>query len=248
MIRITDAKNNIYEFEFNAIKIINCDNPTNLYKKWFINTRINIDSKNIDNDQIIYISELSKLSDFINLNKKSFLIKEINDRIANNSLINISLINEVINLINADLGFNLLTVSDGDNTKIIQLLFDICNDVYLNDQLLKIILAHLDETKLIIFDNISWLKLQHLSNYMNEHYFVILTNDFRKYMVNKNSLELVVNVKNNGDYVDFIDVDKLFSYIETKINTTFDEQKFFNFIKDLNSFDSLKIFSILKQI
>ena len=83
---------------------------------------------------------------------------------------------------------------------------------------------------------------------MNEHYFVILTNDFRKYMVNKNSLELVVNVKNNGDYVDFIDVDKLFSYIETKINTTFDEQKFFNFIKDLNSFDSLKIFSILKQI
>lgn len=248
MLKILDLKNNNYEFEFNGIKIINCDNPTLLYKKWFIDTQINIDNKNIANDEIIYISELSKLSDFINLNKKSFLINEINNKLANNSLINISLINEIVKLINDELGFDLLTPSEGDNVKLIQLIFDICNDIYLNEHLLKIILSHMDEKKLIIFDNISWLKLDFLSKLINEHHFIILTNDFRRYMLNKKTLELVVNVKNNEEYIDFIDSDKLFSYIEAKINQTFNEQNFHDFIKDIDSFESLKIFSILKTI
>lgn len=248
MLTILDKKNNNYEFEYNGIKIINCDNSTNLYKKWFIDTKISVDSKNIDDDEIIYISELSKLSDFFNLNKKSFLINEINNKIASNNLINIELINEVVTLINNELGFDLLTISSGDNVKIIQLIFDICNDVFLNEQLLKIILSHLDEKKFIIFDNISWLKLDLLFKYNNEHNFVILTNDFRKYIVNKKHLELIVNVKNNGDYVDFIDVDKIFSYIESKINTAFTDQNFHSFIRDLDSFESLKVLSIIKNI
>ena len=67
-------------------------------------------------------------------------------------------------------------------------------------------------------------------------------------MLNKKTLELIVNVKNNGEYLDFIDSDKLFSYIEAKINQTFNEQNFHDFIKDIDSFESLKIFSILKTI
>jgi hypothetical protein len=84
--------------------------------------------------------------------------------------------------------------------------------------------------------------------YCNEHNFVILTNDFRRYIVNKKHLELIVNVKNDGDYVDFIDVDKIFSYIESKINTAFTDQNFHSFIRDLDSFESLKVLSIIKKI
>lgn len=134
-------KNNIEcELEFDGIKIFQTQNPTKLYKDLILDSVINIDNKNIKLDNVIYINELTKLTDFVNLNKKSFLIKEIINLLEQYPIINISNINNIKDYINNKYQEELIDTNEGDNNKLINLFIEFINQEYLNKSLFKLIL------------------------------------------------------------------------------------------------------------
>ncbi len=247
MIKIINETKN-YELEFEGLKIINCDNTRKLYKAWFYNCNIQINDKKYKQDDIIYISELTKISEFINFTKKSFLTELLNEYIGNENIINSNIVNDIINKINQKVDFDLLTQNDGEKSKLIQLIFEILDDKFIDEKSLKIIIEHLKNSKVFILDDISWIKLDFLYKYLNEHNFIILTNDFRKLLINKNQIELVVNVKNNNNFTEFLDSEILFKHLEHDIAYEIDNQRFNEFINEPNSVFSLQLFSKIKKI
>ena len=56
MIKILKNNKN-YEFDFEGLKILNCNNTTKIYKQWFLDSVIQIDNKTYKQEDIIYISE-----------------------------------------------------------------------------------------------------------------------------------------------------------------------------------------------
>ena len=168
--------------------------------------------------------------------------------IADNKVINNELINNVIQTINQKVNFDLLIQKDGDISKIIQLIIEVLDEHYLNATIFESIMKFLTKRKLFILDNISWLKLDILLKYINYHNFIVLTNDFREIIIDKNTIELVVNIKNNDDYVEFNDSKILFDHLEKELQQQIDDKKFNDFIKNPNSLFSLQLFSKIKLI
>lgn len=247
MLKIIKNNKN-YDFEYEGIKIINCDNTTQLYKKWFIDSLIQIDNKTYKQEDIIYISELTTVNQFFNFTKKSFLLDLINNEINSNSLINNELIKVIIEKINKMMKFDLLIQCEGDRSKIVQLLFETLNNVFFDEQSLEAMLKYLTKQKLFIFDNVSWLKIDLLYKYLNNHNFIILASDFRKLITSWKAVEIVVNVKNDDDFVEFCDSKILLEHLEKEMHQQIDDKKIDDFLKKTNSPFSLQLFSKIKLI
>lgn len=243
-------KNNIEcELEFDGIKIFQTQNPTKLYKDLILDSVINIDNKNIKLDNVIYINELTKLTDFVNLNKKSFLIKEIINLLEQYPIINISNINNIKDYINNKYQEELIDTNEGDNNKIINLFIEFINQEYLNKSLFKLILDYcFEDSKLIILDNVSWIELNDLYGWLNEHKFIIITYDFREYIKNASELELLVTFKQNYDYVEMLDSNKLIVYLEKHMNIEVNKEKINTWLNNKNSLESLSFLSNILKI
>lgn len=240
-------KNNIEcELEFDGIKIFQTQNPTKLYKDLILDSVINIDNKNIKLDNVIYINELTKLTDFVNLNKKSFLIKEIINLLEQYPIINISNIKDYINNKYQE---ELIDTNEGDNNKLINLFIEFINQEYLNKSLFKLILDYcFEDSKLIILDNVSWIELNDLYGWLNEHKFIIITYDFREYIKNASELELLVTFKQNYDYVEMLDSNKLIVYLEKHMNIEVNKEKINTWLNDKNNLESLSFLSNILKI
>lgn len=243
-------KNNIEcELEFDGIKIFQTQNPTKLYKDLILDSVINIDNKNIKLDNVIYINELTKLTDFVNLNKKSFLIKEIINLLEQYPIINISNINNIKDYINNKYKEELIDTNEGDNNKLINLFIEFINQEYLNKSLFKLILDYcFEDSKLIILDNVSWIELNDLYSWLNEHKFIIITYDFREYIKNASELELLVTFKQNYDYVEMLDSNKLMVYLEKHMNIEVNKEKINSWLNDKNNLESLSFLSNILKI
>ncbi len=243
-------KNNIEcELEFDGIKIFQTQNPTKLYKDLILDSVINIDNKNIKLDNVIYINELTKLTDFVNLNKKSFLIKEIIILLEQYPIINISNINNIKDYINNKYQEELIDTNEGDNNKLINLFIEFINQEYLNKSLFKLILDYcFEDSKLIILDNVSWIELNDLYGWLNEHKFIIITYDFREYIKNASELELLVTFKQNYDYVEMLDSNKLIVYLEKHMNIEVNKEKINTWLNNKNSLESLSFLSNILKI
>lgn len=206
---------------FNGMKIINCTFPSLLAKKLLNdNTQITIDKQIIKKHNIIYLNDFNKLSDFLNLNKGSILMKKIIDFIGSQNLINDELIRNLIQKINAWIGTDYLSINEGDQLKLINLLFEIIKDFDLNQELFSFLLNNdcWPEKQLFIFDNVSWIKKEQLYSQLNNHAFLLLTSDFRNYFNYHQDLELITIFDDNYESIDLLDFDKVINYLELKMN------------------------------
>lgn len=247
MLRII-KNNKSYDLEYEGIKIINCDNTTQLYKKWFVDSLIQIDNKTYKQDDIIYISELTTINQFFNFTKKSFLLDLINNEVNNDLLVNNELVKSIVEKINKMMKFDLLIQCEGDRSKIVQLLFETLDNIFFDEQSLEAILKYLTKQKLFIFDNVSWLKIDLLQKYLNNHNFIILSSDFRKVITNWEAIELVVNVKKDDNFIEFSDSKILLEHLEKEMCQQIDDKKIDDFFKKNDSLFSLQLFSKIKLI
>ena len=249
MLRIL-KNNREYEIEFNGIKIFNCSNTTNVYKNIFVDSHITIDDKEFNKDNIIYINELTKLDDFINLSKKSFVLNLIFKLLEENNIIQRENINKIVEKINDELEIELLSESEGDISKIIQQLFEINEIGYLNIELLDLLFEKCFSNKkyLFVLDNVSWIKIDKLLKYINNHNFIILTNDFRDLIYQKNHLEIITLIKKEYNYQDLINWELIINMIEKELSIIIDDDIFKKFILEKDSLLSLRMLSIVKNI
>ncbi len=232
-------KNNInIDLDYNGIKILQSNNPNLFYKDIILDSSIYIDDYKIKNENIIYINNFSQLKDFMNLNKKSNIYSRIIELLFEYKIINYENINQIINIINGEYQYELLEINEGDNSKLISMFFELLNDKYLDQNLLEIILNNVfDDKKLIIFDNIEWINLEFLSKFLNQHHFLVLTNNFEKYIQNYKEFEILTIMKNNYDYFDVLDINHLCVYLQSKLNINIDHNNIVELLhkNDINS-------------
>ena len=125
--------NNLYNVDFNGIKIFEVNYTTNFIKQIISNNEISIDGRMFSSKNIIYINEMSKLSEFINMYKTNILYKKIIEYIGDESLVKKDVIDNVIKKINEDFGINDLLIEQYDLNKIIIATFEVNNEEYIND-------------------------------------------------------------------------------------------------------------------
>lgn len=232
-------KNNInIDLDYNGIKILQSNNPNLFYKEIILDSSIYIDDYKIKNENIIYINNFSQLKDFMNLNKKSNIYSRIIELLFEYKIINYENINQIINIINGEYQYELLEINEGDNSKLISMFFELLNDKYLDQNLLEIILNNVfDDKKLIILDNIEWINLEFLSKFLNQHYFLVLTNNFEKYIQNYKEFEILTIMKNNYDYFDVLDINHLCVFLQSELNINIDHNNIVELLhkNDINS-------------
>ncbi|MBU3830702.1 MAG: hypothetical protein H9897_00865 [Candidatus Ureaplasma intestinipullorum] len=232
-------KNNInIDLDYNGIKILQSNNSNLFYKDVILDSSIYIDDYKIKNENIIYINNFSQLKDFMNLTKKSNIFLRIIELLFEYKIINYENINQIINIINNEYQYELLEINEGDNSKLISMFFELLNNKYLDQNLLEIILNNVfDDKKLIILDNIEWINLEFLSKFLNQHYFLVLTNNFEKYIQNYKELEILTIIKNNYDYFDVLDINHLCVYLQSELNINIDHNNIVELLhkNDINS-------------
>lgn len=231
------------DFDYDGIKIIQTKYPTKTYRDLMLNSNIQINGKSIKSDDVIYISELNKLSDFLNLSKKSKLMKEIIDLLDTYPIINHDNIRSIKESINKKYSEELLEDTCGDISKVINLFLEFINDNYLDSRLFEIFLNMFDESKLVILDNVSWINVDMLSKFLNEHNFIILTHDFRNYIKSIDMLELLLILKDNYDFTDIKDSKNFMFYLEKQLNIEINKEKLEELLRDKNSLDSIRFLS-----
>lgn len=249
MLRIIN-KNKEYEIEFNGIKIFLSQNPTLLYKELFIDSNIQINDINIKNENIIYINELTKLNEFVNFSKKSFLIKEIFQLLDQYPIINKENLESIVSKINEKSNFEIIDSFEGDQVKIISLLVELINNDYLNLKTFKFLCNYIfEEPRIFILDNVSWIDLETLKEYMNIHSFILITNNIpTRCLTNISDIELIVSFNEEYNYFDILDYQSLLNYLEKEMNIEINEQSFLSIIKEKNTENYLKIVNFLLNI
>ena len=222
MLKIINKNINM-DIDYNGIKLFQCNNPNLFYKDIILNSTIYIDDYLIKNENIIYINNFSQLKEFMNLTKKSNIYSKIIELFFEYKIINYDNINQIINIINNEYQYELLEINEGDNSKLINMFFELLNNKYLDINLLEIILNDVfEDKKLIVFDNIEWISFEFLSKFLNQHHFLIITNNFQKYINNCKELEILSIIKDNYDYFDILDINHLCTYLQSELNINID--------------------------
>ena len=231
------------ELDYEGIKIIETPYTTNWIKKVFLdeNSKVTIDGRHINfKNNVLYINEFSKISDFLQLNKNNFIYKLILDKIGENSLVNQDLVNEIINEINTELNNNNLLDIQYDLSKIISGIFDINNDDYIDDKFIDILnLLGFDEKKLIIFDNCKFINYKKCQQLLNNYNILIVCNDIRWVINYYKELEICCFM--NKKVFEIIHLEKLISYLEMKLSEPISEET----LNDYLSFGDTKLNSLI---
>lgn len=243
--------NKEYEINYHGIKIFDCLNPSLFIKENFLskNCFVEINNKAIKEDEIIIFDDLSKIESFFKFSKSSILVEKLIEKIETLPLINQDNQEKIKNLFNQEFNFNILETNEGDHLKIINLLFEIVSLNYLDSKSLEILLLEILAKKrhLIIFNDLSWIKINYLTKFLNLHDFIIVTSDFRKYISNINQLELVCLVSANN-YFEIEDANKLVAYLEQKMNMNIDQNFINNLKKDYYSDNAYSFLKYVKKL
>ncbi|MBR4486762.1 hypothetical protein IKS57_05480 [bacterium] len=169
-----------FEFEYEGIKVFYTLNTTNLVKELLndieenhIKTSFNSYSK------VIYINPLNKLETLLCFNKTNNLYKKIIDYSLSSNLINSEKVREIINLINEQIGVDFI-LENNDLSKLIVSLFALNTNEYINENSFYKFLEFnkSDTKKLIILQDLDFIKISRLKEFLNFYDFIIITNSF----------------------------------------------------------------------
>ncbi|MGL4647704.1 MAG: hypothetical protein ACRCVI_03165 [Mycoplasmoidaceae bacterium] len=244
--------NNInYEFEFNNLKIIDFEYPSLFIKNMLCEDSVIMIDERSYHKKIIHINEMTKIKDLITLQKNGFIFENITNNLNEFPIINIENVNKICEKINEWAQMTILENNDGDINKIINLLFELKNNDYLNEEWLIFILenSNMDEDLLFLIEDVSWFDFKKIKKYINNFKFIVVTNDFRKYLSSDpNDFELVTMIKQNWDYSDMLDFNKIKNFIELNTNDEFNDEKYQNFYKNRYDSSSLNILNLIKNI
>lgn len=207
-----------HELEFKGIKILDVNNTTKFYKEVLLGAELTIDNKSISNDDIIFINELSKVTDFLDLTKKSQLFSDICDLLEQFPIINTNSVNSIFSKLNAEYD-DLIEMNDGDIFKIVNSIFDL-KDEYLNLKLLELLVNKCYKSrKTIILDNVSWFTVEFALKYINMHNFILITNDFFSYLTLFKDIEMVSFINREHKCVCVRDPQIVLEYLQKSINS-----------------------------
>lgn len=247
MIKITKINKEI-ELEFKGIKIFNSENPSLLTRNIFMDkSSVFIDEKIIKSSEILYINSYTKVNDYINLNKNSETISMILKYISDFPIINEENIEKIVSLINNnEANINILETNEGDLNKIISIFIDVIDLGYFDLKKFMFLLKNnfFKNYKLIVFDNVDWINVDILGELINWNNFIIITNDFTKYLDKVTNIDLLTFFDNNLEYFDILDNEKIISYLESKLNIELNN----NFYKNNILNDKLARMKIIYEI
>lgn len=231
-----------YEWEYDGIKLIECNNCSWTIKKLLFNIMqndsIEINNKKITKSNIIFVNEFTKIADLLSLNKSNLFFKEINSLIDFSKLVDEKAGIEIKENINNMINEKEFIDFEIDINSLISLFFSLNKNLYLNKinfkEILKIYKKSIEKCTLII-SNTDFIKIEDLMNYVDWFNFIIFTNDVRNEINNFDNLNEIICIENNnGIFNEFTDLEKLFLYIEEKVKDKFD-------IETANSFVNPKI-------
>ena len=222
-----------FEFEYEGIKVFYTLNTTNLVKELLNDIEENHIKTSFNSySRVIYINPLTKLETLLSFNKTNNLYKKIIDYSLDNNLINNEKVREIINLINEQIGVNFIS-ENNDLSKLIASLFALNDNEYIDEKSFYKFLEFnkLDTKKLIVLHDLEFIKISKLKEFLNFYDFIIITNSF-SCIENISNLETLIIWNNNSNYLEVMDIDKLLSYLEEKINIPITKEIFNNFIKN----------------
>lgn len=249
MINIIHPELNL-SMEFYGLKVIQCDPQDKLILKLLDETsQISIDNKKINHSDIIYLTETSRTSEILVWNKQSRIYKEITDLLSEYPLINEVNKVEIINFLNNKYQYDFLSTIEGDITKLILNCFEVNNESFLTMDLLQHILEAdlLEGKKFFIFNNFPDLSLDILKPYLNQHHFLVLTNDFRNVVKQLPDLQCMAIYKKNHIF-EIFDVNTLVNYLDLKLGINLNYSSYKQLVDHPDDFNSLRMLYIIKNI
>lgn len=233
--------NQKYEVIFDGIKIIQIKD-TNLFAKNLYCEALEskLVESNIFKNNVILISDFTKISDLITFNKSNIIYKQLIDWFNEKNIIDQNKIIDIVNEINNKYNFEILS-DRSDIVKIISNLFELTTDIYLNKEIFISFLKNniFDERQTFIFSNVNWLKIDDIKEFINNYNFIFINNDFRMNLNNFNQIESVVIL--GSTCIELADKEKVISYLESKINTPFKENQLNEYVNNKDSELSCKI-------
>lgn len=242
-------ENNQYDLEFNDIKVFQTSNPYKFSRKIFDDAQQSLFSNcSIFKNKIILLSDFTKISDLFSFNKNFSIFKKAMELLNSKNILDEEKIDQIVTEINNEYGFEILE-NKIDINKIVNYLFSLNSDIYLTKEIYLSFLKNdvFDESYTFIICDIEWLKIFDIIEYINNHKFIFITNDFRKNINIVKHLESVVIVNKNSVF-EILDTDKLLSYIENKLNYSLTIENVISYIEDIDIDLVIKINQIFKKI
>lgn len=232
MLKFFNNLNNTVQLKTN-VKIIETEN-TDLFLSHLFNYEYETESKvfelmsrKISLKDSVLITNLTKFSEFLSLSAKNWLGDSIiNDEYWSESIFfRNEKIDGIVDKINQKLGFEFLNY-EIDNVKLIKAIFNIENDILINEanfeNLAEIIFSTMKQT-IVILKDLDYIKFEKLFKYNNVT-FLILTNDFTKYISKFSELELVA-FYSQKTVIDVIDNLPIIRYFENLKNRPVNEDE-----------------------
>ena len=236
-----EYNNQTYDLEFEGIKLFQVKNPNQFTKEFYLNA---IEGKysNVDifKNNIMIISDFTKIDEFIILSKSSEFFKDILNKLIEMKFIDENKVLSLIDSINELYEFEIIEHKP-DFNKIVANLLEINEKKYLDKNLfLKFLDNKIFSQKItFIINDVDWLKINDIKKYLNNYNFIFITNDLRKNINNINDFEICCIV--NEKIFEVMNWEILVSYLEKETNLLIDHKTFDYYLKNINNDNNFKI-------
>ena len=170
----------LFEFEYEGIKVFYTLNTSLFLKNVLQSVQENHIKTSFNSySKFIYINPLTKLEDLLSFNKTNSLYKKLITYSLDNNLINNEKVKEIINEINKFIGVDFI-LENNDLTKLISALFSLNSEEYIDEEsFYKFLDFNKSDTKqLIIIQDLRFIKISKLKEFLNYYDFIIVTNTF----------------------------------------------------------------------
>jgi hypothetical protein len=199
--------NNYYNFDYLGIKIMKNVNTNKLIRSLLndeeIESNISINNYHIKNKDIIIISPFTKINDILSSKTNGNLHNFLKDEkiIDSNSIIEKTITNEFNKFKMID------QLTDINLSKVDLINFIDINDNFVSEKNIKLILDILKNTtskKLIIFNDVEYIKISELDQYISYFNFLYVVNEYEENYKNLIDYKyFLILVKNNLMYDHF---------------------------------------------
>ena len=241
-------KFNAYEISFEGIKVFQTDNPNKFTIDFLKQVKeskfVNV---NIFKNNTIVISDFTRIEDLISLSKSSYIFKEIINYFENFNILNNEKILDIKNHINNKIGFEVIEEKN-ELQKIVANIFEVNDLIQINKNVFLSMMKNniFEERTTFLFCDIDWICINDISEFINDHNFIFITNDLRKNINNITQIESCVIC--NDKLLEIYDYNKLISYIELKMNTSINNEIIESYLKNEDKPGNFFINSLIKFI
>ena len=227
-------KNIECNFDYNGLKVFCVPNTTlflrqlfiSLQEGQFIKTEFNKYSK------YIMVTPLTKINNLLSLNKTNNLYKKLLDLTQGKKILDEQELALIANTINEELQCDVLE-ENYDIAKLLSTVFNVVGDKYFDEDKLYNLLdfCKTDSKQLLILSDYVNLNLDKLYKYTNYYDFIIVTSKLNSAIYNIKQLETCVVWNDAHNYLEVLDKDKLYAYLEKNTNQLINDQVMDNYLK-----------------